>query len=660
MQNAIGQICHQAQQMASHGDAVGAETMLRRALKSSSGNPILMSTLADILFEQGDVEDALSYYRRLLRKFGPASPASYKAGVALLALDQTEEAIAVLEERIASGQDDPPTLINLGCGQMGLKRFDAAQRTFERVLEKDAGDVTAMLNLVGAAIWRKDFETARRYQALAERLRPGDVQPILAKAAIAVEEKRNADAVAAYRAALAIQPDPGAAAAMLGAALTACDWRTLKEDEAYLRDVVQKGGMVAAMELTRFAVDDEMTFVNSSRLCEAFHRPLADRPVAKRKAGRLVIGYLSSDIREHAVANLFAGLPEAHDRARFEIVLIDAFGGVATALSSSPMRERILRAVDRTLDISRMPAGAAAQAIRRAGVDILVDLNGHSAGNRLDVLRWRPAPVIVNWMGYPGTMGSKVHDYVICDRETAPEGLDRFYSEAIVRLPNFFLSHDDRRIVAPERPSRREVGLKDDAFVFGSFCEVTKWRPERFESWLDLMRGRPDRQLWLYPAEPEAQANLRAFAAARGVEGESIVFAERLSIERHVARLPLADLMLDTSPYGAHTTALEALWMGVPFVTVEGGCFAGRVCAAALKAAGCEALIAADERGYVEIADGLAQAPARLAAIRADLARRKAEGRLFNTAGFTRQLEAAFETMWARAVSGRPVEAFSI
>jgi protein O-GlcNAc transferase len=328
---------------------------------------------------------------------------------------------------------------------------------------------------------------------------------------------------------------------------------------------------------------------------------------------------------------------------------------------NSPTRKRIESAAERFLDVHGQSDAEIAALIRRLETDILIDLIGHTHSGRLGILTRRPAPVQVHYLGYAGTLGSRLIDYIVADSTVIPESQRGCYTEQVVWLPDSYLVSDNRRAISSRTPTRHECGLPDDAFVFCSFNNLYKIVPDLFRVWMRLLQAAPHAVLWLSQMRPTAMANLHREAARCGVAGERLIFAPKLAQNAdHLARQRQADLFLDTLPYNAHTTASDALWAGLPVVTCLGQTFAGRVAASLLKAIGLAELITTSLADYEALALKLAHEPAMLAAIKEKLARNRDCYPLFDTLRFTRNIEAAYAAMWQRHQRGEPPEAFAV
>ena len=283
--------------------------------------------------------------------------------------------------------------------------------------------------------------------------------------------------------------------------------------------------------------------------------------------------------------------------------------------------------------------------LRNLEIDVAIDLKGHTGGARPGILAHRPCPVQVNYLGYPGSMGAEHVDYLIADRTGIPPQHRQFYSEQIVYLPDTYQPNDSARPIAPDHVTRRDAGLPERAFVFCCFNGSQKILPSTFDSWMRIL-SRSESVLWLLEDNEGATANLRRETQARGIAAERLIFAQHERADRHLARLRLADLVVDTLPYGAHTTASDALWAGVPVLTCIGSSFAGRVAASLLTAAGLPELITQSADEYETMAQNFAASPALVSKIREKLARNRESCALFDTVRMTRNLEAAYVKMW--------------
>jgi predicted O-linked N-acetylglucosamine transferase (SPINDLY family) len=362
---------------------------------------------------------------------------------------------------------------------------------------------------------------------------------------------------------------------------------------------------------------------------------------------RLRIGYLSSDLRSHAVGFLTGEVFGLHDRARVQVHAYYCGPDL-----HDQTRERIAGSVDSWTTISALDDRQAAARMIDDEIDILVDLNGYTKDARPKLIALRPAPIIVNWLGFPGSAGSPHHHYIIADGYVIPPGDDCFYSERVLRLP-CYQPNDRQRIVAAQRPTRAEAGLPDDATVFCCFNGSQKLTRATFRRLMSILRDVPESVLWMLAGNDDTNGRLQAAAEALGVPRDRLVFAPRRSNPDHLARYPLADLFLDTYPYGAHTTASDALWMGVPILTLSGRAFASRVCGSLATAAGLPELVCEDAGQFISLAIELGRDRARLMALRQRLEASRTDCTLFDTPRLVAHLEALYEQMWREYADGR-------
>ncbi len=394
--------------------------------------------------------------------------------------------------------------------------------------------------------------------------------------------------------------------------------------------------LAAADHYVRRAVDDKPATMDADRRHAA-----AD--ITNR---RMRIGYVSSDLRDHAIGYLMAELFELHDKAKVEV-----FAYYCGIPPTGALNARIRAAVEHWTDIRGLSDDAAAEQIAADGIDILVDVNGHTRDSRTGVFARRPAPIQVNWLGFPGSMGTPYHHYIIADEWIIPPGAELYYSERVVRLPCY--QPNDRKRTVAQRPTRAEAGLPDDAVVFCCFNGTHKVSRFTFERWLAIMNRVPDSVLWLLDTSAETNDRLRALAEQNGVAGSRLVFAPKLANPHHLARYQLADLFLDTTPYGAHTTASDALWMGVPVLTLSGRGFPSRVCGSLVRSAGLPELVCTRPEDYIERAVELANNPAQLQGLKARLEANRHSCILFDTGKLAANLEALYLDMCIDLQHGR-------
>jgi predicted O-linked N-acetylglucosamine transferase (SPINDLY family) len=438
--------------------------------------------------------------------------------------------------------------------------------------------------------------------------------------------------------------------------LHCCDWRRLEADRAFIRSAIKRGEFVIdPIGIASISDSPEEQF-ECARIWARDRCPAAP-PLWTGEAythERIRIAYLSSDFRAHATAFLMAGIFEKHDRARFKVTAISW-----SANDHSATRERLERAFDRFVEVGGQSDAEAARIIRDLEIDIAIDLKGYTNESRPAILAHRPAPVQAQYLGFPGTMAVDFIDYLIADPVVVPPEDQSHYAEKIVTLPDSYQCNDDMREIPARAPTRYELGLPP-GFVFCCFNSNHKVLPQVFAVWMRLLNATSGSVLWLLEDNPAAAQNLRAEAEAHGVDAERLVFAKHTDPSTHLARQTHADLFLDTLPYNAHTTGSDALWAGLPVLTVRGRTFAGRVAASLLTAAGLPELVTGSLEEYEAQALKLARDAEALTRIRRKLAESRKQCALFDTARTARHLEAAYQMMWERKQRGLPALSFSV
>lgn len=432
----------------------------------------------------------------------------------------------------------------------------------------------------------------------------------------------------------------------------ACSWQRLAEDTERLHETIEHHSPPQTTPFTYVVMDStprqqRLAAEISVRFEFGAIQPFPVSTRAPRPAGeRLRIGYASGDFQHHATAMLMTEVLEKHDRNRFDVFLYSYGLDDGTA-----WRRRMMSSIEHWVDGSQMSDLELARRIRDDGIDIAVDLKGFTRASRMKIFAYRPAPIQVAWLGFPGTCGADFIDYVIGDTVVTPAEAQPDFSERIAQMPLCYQPNDRQRPLGTP-VTRAQCGLPEAGFVFSCFNNSYKILPPVFDRWCNLLRAVPDSVLWLYEANPQATDNLLREAHVRGIAPQRIVFAPFLSQERHLARLPAADLFLDTFPCNAHTTASDSLWAGVPLVTCMGETFASRVAASLLRAAECDELITRSLDEYEALALALARDPMRLAGIRNRLISGRQVLALFDSSRFATDLEALFERMARRHREG--------
>jgi protein O-GlcNAc transferase len=582
----------------------------------------------------------------------PADPLSLlQEAIRLHQAGDVSAALTVYDQVIALDPANASAHNNRAAGLAGLGRHAEAAESYatvERLLPTYAGAPifhgNALMNL-----GRQEDAIVCYARALAIDPDNADAHNNMGNALR--ELNRLEDAVESYGRALAIRPDyRGAAGMRQHLKMHQCDWSGFDEAVTQISGLIAAGAP-ATTPLPFIALVDDPAL---HRLCAQMH--VADYPraapafqAARAESERIRLCYVSRDFQSHPVAQLIAEVFERHDRRRFELIAF-SFGPD----TGDAWRRRTAAAFDRFIDIQGRSDAEAAALAREMGVDIAIDLAGFTQRMRTPIFAHRAAPVQVNYLGYPGTLGAPFIDYIIGDSVVTPPGSEPFYAEQIVRLGGAYQANRSYSRPTTSAPDRAAHGLPPHGVVYGCFNSSYKITPAVFDRWMAILRQVDGSVLWLLTPHPGARANLRREAQTRGVDPDRIVFADNLPFESHLDRLRLADLFLDTAPYNAHTTASDALRMGLPLLTCPGRSFASRVGASLLTAVGLPELIAGSFDDYERLAIDLGTNPGRLRALRAKLSANLPGCALFDADAFTRNLEAAYVAMHARRRAGLP------
>jgi protein O-GlcNAc transferase len=617
---------------------------------------------ADAFFNRGNALLGLKRYHAAAESYADAikvdplhASAYNNRGTAYLKVRLFDKALADFERAIVLKPDAAEHYIGCGAVFVHLREIDKAAAAFDKSLaiNPHMSDAWCGHGSVFRALRRFDEALAAYDRALA--IRPDLSEAWLNRGEIFIELGRYEDAVVSFKEARQIDPDLKTTTLVVHTKMLLCDWRGYSDDCARIVAGIRDGQNVLPFATLSLPCSAQDQFL--AAMCEAIPSP-PDIVLHRRRAShdRIRIGYLSSDLRRHPVGFLSVGLFEEHDRTRFETIAL-SFGPYDT----SQFRKRIESAFDQFHDVRMQSDQEIIELIRDLEIDIAVDLNGLTTGARMHILACRPAPIQVNYLGYPGTMGADYVDYIIADRIIIPPDQQGFYSEKVVYLPDTYQPNDDKREISDLVLSRAEAGLPEYGFRFCSFNNVFKLNPSIFDVWMRLLREIEGSVLWLPESNAAVLANLRREAEKRGVSADRLIFAPRMKkLEDHLARYRLADLFLDTLPYNAHATASDALWAGLPVLTCLGSTFAGRVAGSLLSAVGLPQLIAHSLEEYEAFALRLAREPSLLEGIKTQLAANRSTFPLFNTTLFARHIEAAYSTMWERYQRGQAPVGFDV
>jgi predicted O-linked N-acetylglucosamine transferase (SPINDLY family) len=636
-------------------------------------------------------------------------------GAALLALGDYGEAEAAFRGEIRAQPGNAGHHNHLGVALLGQDRLEEAEAALQEALRLDASNLDAQLNLSNLRERQERFDDAIAACRAALDLKPDHVEGWHRLANLQRNARELGDAAESYIKLLAIEPEHGVALSELGRTLVDLEhyeeaaktlrlavrvnptdgnahcnlglalsaagrtdeaivalahatetmpnhyglWGRLLAMQGYLcdwesRQVVPMLPVKTELSMIPFDAlpfeDEPLRQLQRSQVYVGErHRPAMAPFVARppRAGGRIRIGYFSADFYEHATLCLMSGLLRTHDRSRFEIHVYD-FSPRASGMARARMGDQ----VDSFVHVRNMSDRQIVDLVRDHDLDIAVDLKGHTKDARVQIFAERVAPIQINYLGYPGSMGLESMDYILADPIVIPAGSEPFYSEKVLRLPHSYQPNDDGRTIIDSTDDRAGLGLPEDGFVFCCFNQAYKISPQEFDIWMRLLREVDGSVLWLVDSGEQAAANLRKEASRRGVDPDRLVFAAKRPHSEHLGRHRHADLFLDTFAVNAHTTASDALWGGLPVLTLAGRQFAARVAASVVTAVGLPELVAETEQAYFETALDLARSPERMKAITAKLAANRGTHPLFDTTGYARQIEAAFTAVHERRLQG--------
>ena len=626
----------------------------------------IRANYSEALANKGRALAGLRHYEQALGAFDAAltlNPALMEAwigrGNTCYELKRNQESLAAYEQAAAFKIDLPDLWLGRGNVYARLRQYDDALAAFDRALALNPGLAEAWIGHANVKYNLEEYDIAIAEYDKALRLNPGLTEAWIGQGSVFNKIKRHDQAAIAFAEVLRSDPNfPFAKGLLLHQKMLCCNWRDVEE----LIAEIEKDVIAGKLSVEPFGWQGVAKSPRSLQLCAELYnkhyfpadaRAIQNRPLYRHD--KIRIGYSSGEFRDQATSHLIVGLLESHDRSRFEVYGID--NGYD---DQSEIRKRINASVHKIVDISPLGEAAAAAVVRESEIDILVNLNGYFGEHRTDVFAQRPAPIQVNYLGFPGTLGAEYMDYIIADRHVIPADDAKFYTEKIVYLPNCYQANDRKRPIGTPPVGRAECKLPQDSFVFCCFNNNYKIVPEIFECWMRVLQRVDNSVLWLIEDNAIATGNLRQAAAARGVNPERLIFAARVSPTDHLARHRLADLFLDTLPYNAHTTASDALWAGLPIVSCLGSTFAGRVAASLLEAVGLPELVTTTLADYEALAIKLARDSDMLAALKAKLAANRLTCSLFDTRRYTRHIEAAYVTMWERYQRGEPPAHFTV
>ncbi len=630
-----------------------AADLIAKAISINPNNATFYYNRGLVLHNLKQFDVALVSYDHAIRIQPNNHDAYCNRGNVLRELKRLDASIASYDHAIHIEPNDAKLHYNRGLTLEELKQLDEALASYDHAIRirPDYADAHNNRGLVLQQLKKLD-------EAVASYDRAIGIKPDLAEAynnrGNALKELKKFDeALASYDRAIGIKPDyEWLLGNLLHTRMQLCDWSSVESNLAELIRGINSGAkyspsfplltLTSSLSVQRKAAE---TWVDSEH---PLNSALGAIPKSPRRH-KIRIGYYSADFREHPVSILMAGLFELHNRSKFELIAF-SFG----PNTKDEMWQRVSKAFDQFVDVRLQSDRAVAQLSRELGIDIAVDLGGHTQHSRTEIFSYRAAPIQLGYLGYPGTTGANYIDYLVADRVVIPEASQQHYSEKIVCLPDSYMSNDRRRVISERVFTREELGLPVTGFVFCCFNNSYKITSSVFNAWVRILNATEGSVLWLREINQKATMNLYKEAMNRGLDPKRLVFAKAMEMPEHLARHRVADLFLDTLPFNAHTTASDALWAGLPVLTRLGESFASRVAASLLNAIRLPELITQTQEDYEALAIKLGNNPAKLQAIKDKLEANRLTTPLFDTALFTRNIEDAYTQMYERYQTGLP------
>ena len=643
---------------AQRGKLAEAERLLRGALAINPGNADAQYNYANVLLGLQRFDEAFAAFGNALALNPSLAEAHLNRGGILMSQRRYEEALGCFDAAIRINQNYSEAYCNRGNALEEMNRFEEALSSYDSALAINSSNPEFHASRANVLHRLKRYDEALAGLSAALSLQPGNAGFHFNRGNILFERKSFGEASEAYNKALTLEPDHEyAEASRLHAKMHLCSWQNFDTECAHLISSVKKEILSQPFALLAISASAEVQLKSATALSKAKYPSTKDPMWLGRRLDhdRIRLAYLSADFGEHAVSSLLAGVFERHDRKQFETTAISF-----ESHGPSEMLTRVKSAFDRFVDVGNQSDRDVGRLIRDLEIDIAVDLMGYTRKARPLVFAFRPSPIQINYLGYPGSMGASFIDYIVADRFVIPDMQRNFYSEKIIYLPETFQANDLKRDFPKEAPSRVEVGLPENAFVFCSFSNSYKITPTCFDIWMRLLKQVEGSVIWLLGGDSDLERNLRGEAENRGVDSGRLIFCSRTTYANYLARYRLADLFLDTFPFNGGATASDALWAGLPIVTCSGETFASRMAGSLLCAVGLSELVTASVGEYENLARQLARDAVRLSAIKAALARNRDTYPLFDTARFTRHLESAYTTIHDRLKRGLPPATFAV
>jgi predicted O-linked N-acetylglucosamine transferase (SPINDLY family) len=624
-----------------HLDAIRS---YQRSLELEPAASDVLDALGSSYAALGCFQDALECFDQALSESSDDASLKCHRANALLNLCRPDETLTELDELLRL---EPHHVEGLACYGLALSSLGQHQVALDKLNEAAVHGPSSPGVVYARGVVRmrmRQYEVALAEFRAAIDIAPHHTQSLYGNAAALTKLGRHDEAAESYRLLLELQPTyPFATGNLIKCQREICDWSDINDRLQSLLEAAS-GDSPVQTPLASLADSDDpgMQLRHARRFAQLYHPQNEELgPIApKRRNKRIRIAYVSADFRDHPVSYLTAGLFEQHDHSKFEL-----FGVSLVPQIDTEVGRRVAKSFDEFIDVSNMSDREVASMLRDLGIDIAVDLMGHTELSRLSIFARRAAPIQVSYLGYPATTGAPYMDYILADSYVIPESLQSAYSESVVYLPHCFQVNDEGREIDSNIPSRSELGLPENGFVFCCFNNNYKITPELFDIWMDLLKKVDKSVLWVLGRREVVCSNLRRQAKERKVDPARLVFAGQLPYREHLARFQQADLFLDTFPFNAGTTASDALWAGLPLLSCSGKAFAARMAGSLLHELDLGELATQSLAEYRDKALELAENPEYLGALRRKLAANRMTSPVFDTGGFARRIEAAYLSM---------------
>ena len=624
----------------------------QNALKNNQTFAPIYNNYGKALFDLKRFSESLEYFDQALKIDPYYLNCLNNKGIALKELKYYDESIKVLQIAYSINNNHAETLSNIGIVLCALHKFKEALNFFQRAVELKPNYAEAWSNKGAVFNYFKKFNDAISCHDRALNITPNYAEAWSNKATSLVEINKYSDALKCYEKALVLKPEfEWIFGNVIHTKMKLGLWNDYENDLSKLINDINSRKKSVQPFVSLFLIDDP---VIHQQCAEIYVSNLFSTNQKlglfenKTKRNKIRIGYFSADFGSHAVSSLIVELLESHNKNLFEII-----GFSFSSNDGGAMYSRISNTFDEFIQIDDMSDHEVAILARNKQIDIAIDLGGFTGANRFGPFAFKLAPIQVNYLGYPGTSGSNFMDYIIADQTLIPEEQRNCFNEKIVYLPNCYQPNDSSKVITYKFKQRSELDLPENSFVFCCFNNNYKIQPNIFKTWMHILSVVDHSVLWLLMDDDALKINLSNEAKNLGIDPSRLIFAKRLAVSEHLGRHTFADLFLDTFPYNAHTTASEALWSGLPILTLQGKSFASRVASSLLRAMDLPELICQSQDEYKSKAIFLAKNPSEISALKMKISQNKSSSPLFNTQLMTHNLESAYTKMYQAYLDGR-------